>query len=491
MRANLYTINGIPHSEWNGLESTEGGYANANWPPMYDNFLIIYNGMIGATSPYSIDINGLVNNGTIDYDITVSMDSDHSSSNQRVYVFLVEDNIYSYWGAVGQYHMARNVNRDFTPPENLTISSSGESQVYSGSFDIGSSWVQENLKVIAIVQNSSSDEIFQVNAILIDAMNADVDGDGILSDVDNCPETYNPDQLDTDNDGPGDVCDPCDNVNIWVAGNINGDMINNAPSIDIFDVLTLVDYWKDNDYPGCAAEIADYSGNGSVSMLDIVQLAYQIVYPSSNLSKGETGTGEISILPGRDRTSIIIESSNEVSGIQFTLSHPVSNEVLENVYLPNGWIIESRMLEGNMEVIVADISGNQSQYKLVMDFPSQIRGISDIVACSPGGCLIKVSSESGLPQKIEVPKNLKVEALYPNPFNPSISIPFSIPYEMYTNISIYNITGQHVATLVDNPYMSGGFHVFTWDASAYSSGIYFVKISTPIAQELRKAFLVK
>ena len=62
---------------------------------------------------------------------------------------------------------------------------------------------------------------------------------------------------------------------------------------------------------------------------------------------------------------------------------------------------------------------------------------------------------------------------------------------MHMNVSVYNIAGQNVATLVDNPYMSGGYHVFTWDATSFSSGVYLIKIATPIGQEIRKAFLVK
>ncbi len=42
-----------------------------------------------------------------------------------------------------------------------------------------------------------------------DAANDDLDGDGVLNDVDNCPTVYNPDQADEDGDHLGDVCDPC------------------------------------------------------------------------------------------------------------------------------------------------------------------------------------------------------------------------------------------------------------------------------------------
>ena len=76
----------------------------------------------------------------------------------------------------------------------------------------------------------------------------DIDQDGVNDYEDNCIETYNPDQADIDSDGMGDACDPCDNANIFVPGNINGDLWNYdsgstdpSVSVDIFDVLRFVD----------------------------------------------------------------------------------------------------------------------------------------------------------------------------------------------------------------------------------------------------------
>jgi len=51
--------------------------------------------------------------------------------------------------------------------------------------------------------------IFLINLMVFFSANVihDVDKDGIGSDTDNCPETFNPDQLDSDGDGEGDLCD--------------------------------------------------------------------------------------------------------------------------------------------------------------------------------------------------------------------------------------------------------------------------------------------
>ena len=238
-RGALYGVGGIPHTQWNGVEETVGGYGNGNWEPFVSIFTALYNSMVGDETPYEISINGYAGS-EVSYDVIVTMDSDMSNSNQKVDVFVVEDNIWSYWTGASQYHNARNVARDWLLSEDLTISSSGESETFSGTFELGDSWNADSVKIIAIVQNYSSKQIYQVHQVNINEMNPDIDDDGVLNGDDNCIDIFNPGQEDTDLDLIGDVCDPCDNL-VYIMGNLNGDIINGQPGIDILDVLELVD----------------------------------------------------------------------------------------------------------------------------------------------------------------------------------------------------------------------------------------------------------
>ena len=70
---------------------------------------------------------------------------------------------------------------------------------------------------------------------------------------------------------------------------------------------------------------------------------------------------------------------------------------------------------------------------------------------------------------------------YPNPFNPTVSIPFALPYESNVVISVYNIMGQIVKTLT-KAQLSIGFHTVRWHGiNAYGepvpSGMYFVQMN--------------
>jgi len=79
---------------------------------------------------------------------------------------------------------------------------------------------------------------------------------------------------------------------------------------------------------------------------------------------------------------------------------------------------------------------------------------------------------------VVIPERLKLFPAYPNPFNPTITIPYAIPKNGLVKISIYNIVGQKVITLVDQ-IQEEGVHYIVWNGinengRAASTGIYFV-----------------
>ncbi len=66
---------------------------------------------------------------------------------------------------------------------------------------------------------------------------------------------------------------------------------------------------------------------------------------------------------------------------------------------------------------------------------------------------------------------------YPNPFNPIVILSYYLPQSEHVILKIYNIQGQLIETLV-NTYQATGNHQITWDASGYSTGLYFYCIHT-------------
>ena len=270
-RANLYGVGGIPHTQWGGEYETVGGYPNGNWEAMIGTFEDLYNALVGDETPYEISINGYAGSD-VPYDVTVTIDSDMSNSNMKLNVFVVEDNIWSYWSGASSYHNARNVARLWPMSEDLNISTSGESETFSGVFELGTSWVADSVKIVAVIQNYSTKHIWQASQVFINDMNPDIDGDGVMNGEDNCIDIWNPLQEDEDLDNIGDYCDPCNNL-VYVLGNISGDVDElGNPIINIFDVLKLSDYLSDGISTVCQDAVSNFNQQGPTNVLDVIAL---------------------------------------------------------------------------------------------------------------------------------------------------------------------------------------------------------------------------
>ena len=89
-----------------------------------------------------------------------------------------------------------------------------------------------------------------------------------------------------------------------------------------------------------------------------------------------------------------------------------------------------------------------------------------------------------------LPTAYSLEQNFPNPFNPSTKINFSLPVEGFVTLDVYNSIGQKVTTLV-NETKSAGTYAVDFDASDLTSGIYFYKISSGNFSETKKMILLK
>ena len=98
---------------------------------------------------------------------------------------------------------------------------------------------------------------------------------------------------------------------------------------------------------------------------------------------------------------------------------------------------------------------------------------------------------------MSVPKSFALEQNYPNPFNPSTTIRYSLPEESHVQLTIYNLLGQKVATVV-NGIEDAGYKSVLWNGSGFASGMYMYRIdvvglSRPnaIFTQIRKLLILK
>ncbi len=93
-------------------------------------------------------------------------------------------------------------------------------------------------------------------------------------------------------------------------------------------------------------------------------------------------------------------------------------------------------------------------------------------------------NESAQPEGFELAQN------YPNPFNPSTTISYTIPRNAHVSISVTNMLGQQVASLV-NQQMPSGTHQTRFDAVALPSGLYVYTLKAGNYQQSRKMVLMR
>jgi len=79
---------------------------------------------------------------------------------------------------------------------------------------------------------------------------------------------------------------------------------------------------------------------------------------------------------------------------------------------------------------------------------------------------------------------------YPNPFNPTTEISFSLSGDSHIKLEVFNTLGQRVAVLADG-HFDAGQHVVTWNASNASSGVYFYRLTSESGVNTRKMMLLK
>ena len=93
-------------------------------------------------------------------------------------------------------------------------------------------------------------------------------------------------------------------------------------------------------------------------------------------------------------------------------------------------------------------------------------------------------STTVIPAKFELSQN------YPNPFNPATTIRFSLPQAGEVKLTVYNLLGQVVTTLV-NGYREAGTYNVNWDASNLSTGVYIYRVEANTFSLTKKMTLLK
>ena len=95
-----------------------------------------------------------------------------------------------------------------------------------------------------------------------------------------------------------------------------------------------------------------------------------------------------------------------------------------------------------------------------------------------------ISDEAPIASRYELGQN------YPNPFNPTTHIRFNIPETANAKLTVFNVMGEEVATLVNGVMQAGG-HTVSWNAASMPTGVYFYQLESGNFSQTKKLLLVK
>ena len=244
---------------------------------------------------------------------------------------------------------------------------------------------------------------------------------------------------------------------VVTVGGLPGD-VNQDSQVNVIDIVASVNFILQVNNPTDFEFIAaDYNQDNELNVLDIVSMVNYILF-------GE----ELSQTLYSDETKVVLRKNTlvlqgDIGGIQFEgnlISNIMEPDILSSanqrniIYNLNGKL-ETKNLEfisDPLNLIVADINGNMLNIVKIDDF--------------------------------------KLNNAFPNPFNPVTELSYSIPNDSFIKLTVYDINGRHIETLI-NEFQSFGNYRINWKADNQPSGVYFVKFTADNFMETQRIMLIK
>jgi len=169
-RCSWYGVSGMPESFIDGIISELGGVACPNPGGMFGTFETHYNTRKAINSPFTIELFG-ENTGDLTYDATiiVTMVETINVDNCAIHLVITETDIEYSWQGCMDY--CNFVNRLMVPDHMGTpIELTGNQQTLELSFTIDEDWVEDNIEVLAFVQDMGTKEVHQATGTMLDAL---------------------------------------------------------------------------------------------------------------------------------------------------------------------------------------------------------------------------------------------------------------------------------------------------------------------------------
>ncbi len=258
--------------------------------------------------------------------------------------------------------------------------------------------------------------------------------------------------------------------------------LNCDDTINILDVINMINMILGIIEPNL--ETADLNDDGIINILDVITLV-NLVLGSRTIDMSENiGTDAVIY---KTANSVSISANGSIAGIQITVS---ANNLQINEKLP--MTVESNFIGDQHIILMYGLNGETfSGDKIQLFTASEDYEILSIIAANILSKAMNIEQRNGLlPEAFELSQN------FPNPFNPSTEIKFTVGKDELVSLNIYDIQGRLVSSLIDNYFYSAGSYKMNWDGknqygTQVPSGMYLYKLESSNQIVTRKMVLMK
>ncbi|MFQ6094078.1 MAG: choice-of-anchor D domain-containing protein, partial [bacterium] len=319
---------------------------------------------------------------------------------------------------------------------------------------------------------------------------------------------------------------------LFLGTGLKGD-VNLDGEVNILDAVWIINYILEQiEFTPFQFWAADCNEDGEVNILDVVGIINVILEigtcpPTPGTAKAAVATARVwspaeSIGPGAKSIElpIFVDSAIDIAGMQLKLSYNPTAQTLGTPQLSGRsahMTLASNATSGELTILVYSPEGEAIPAGTgpVLTIPLQTHDtrrkrqdatpeFSEVVLAGEGCQEIPLEIRPISLKSRRLPETWSLEQNYPNPFNPVTTIRYALAVTgerglvsspVHTTLKIYNILGQEIRTLVDEP-KEPGYYTVTWDGkdsfgNDVTSGIYFYRLTAGSYNDTKRMVLLK
>ena len=260
--------------------------------------------------------------------------------------------------------------------------------------------------------------------------------------------------------------------------------------VNVQDIVILINFILGFNEPNSQQLLnGDMDENGFLNVLDVIRVVNQILGTAISYDRNDIKSGIINYEYVNDNLVLTISSENDFSGIQLMINS-IHNHDIE--LKDNSHITIKQNYRNQQKIVLAysmfndSFDGHKAEFKIFNAKTLNIEDIDVIVSNTSGNEIQMIYNQV----QSDFNYTFDINSIYPNPFNPSTDIDFTLDKDSYVKLSVFNIKGQEVDVVFEG-FQEYGNHSYTWNANNFASGIYYFNLKANDSIAIKKAMLIK